>query len=44
MWGWFLALFMNAGATPNTIEWRCRRCREIIDATSDPAVCNNNRA
>jgi hypothetical protein len=44
VWGWFLALFMNAGATPNKIEWRCRRCREIIDASSDPDVCNNNRA
>ena len=42
-WGWFLALFMNAGATPNKIEWMCRRCRTVLKTSTDPEILRSNR-
>ena len=42
-WGWFWLFFMTAGATPQEIIWRCRRCSEVLSRSKDPKVLNANR-
>jgi hypothetical protein len=37
VFGWF-CLLMGASARPTRIKYRCRRCDQIFDQTTDPAV------
>jgi hypothetical protein len=40
-WGWFVVLF-GISWRPDRIEWTCRRCNCLIDATSDPDEMERN--
>jgi len=35
--GWFL-LLIGVTATPTRLNYRCRRCNEVFDSTTDPAL------
>lgn len=39
--GWFLLLF-GISAKPVRIKYRCRRCDQIFDETTDPAILGKN--
>jgi hypothetical protein len=39
--GWFCLLF-GISARPTRINYRCRRCEQVFDATTDPAVLGKN--
>ena len=39
--GWFLLLF-GISARPIRIKYRCRRCEQTFDQTTDPAILGKN--
>ncbi|APR74891.1 Hypothetical protein A7982_00237 [Minicystis rosea] len=39
--GWFLLIF-GISARPIRIKYRCRRCEQTFDQTTDPAILGQN--
>lgn len=39
--GWF-CLLMGISARPIRIKYRCRRCDQVFDQTTDPAILGKN--
>ena len=37
-WGWFWVALVGASANPVKVVYRCRRCRQVLEETTDPAV------